>query len=532
MKLKMFIHSHLNTGFFKKNINSVALVFFILLHVVLFNINVSEWGDSFRILRASEFLRAGSYPVDEKRPILFSLLISLRPAFIDQVSFGRGVVLVFSILSFIVFLKLLNKFADKFESKLLGLILFVFNPVYLYWSIRVMADIPFGFFALLGIFLIMQWRSELNLRRIITLSAISTLAVMTRFEGYILLASIFAGILLPEINTFNPLQLLKKITPSAVRVALLYLFLFVLMIIPNLLFRNPFGSSYFEEPAGRSYDLKMVWIYTASLLFIFGSTLVPAQMLFGLNKVLNFLKKHTSLFVFLAADLSLCLLWPAAIPRLFVPSIPFLVILAVIVFEDIFKAGSIKPSYKLLALNVLAILFYAVSQYFLKLQFLVLIKPIFILTIIIQIVVLFTVYFRKNSLTLLLIFISTCIWSVATIWIHKDIFISVKNGAVYAGENLKGNIAYNDVSSVSDWYINYRYKNPGRRGFYYYTEKKQQLEYGNLVEADIDYLLITNEHNTTMELDLQSRQYLQEMAEFRYNVNGSEFFTKIIRVKR
>ena len=120
---------------------------------------------------------------------------------------------------------------------------------------------------------------------------------------------------------------------------------------------------------------------------------------------------------------------------------------------------------------------------------------------------------------------------MATIWLHKDIFISVSNGAKYAGQNLTGRIGYNDVSSVSDWYINYKYNKVDSQGFYYYTEKKSQLEYEKLKAESIDYLLITNEHNTTMELDLKSRPYLEEIKEFRYNVNGSEFFTKILKFK-
>jgi len=124
------------------------------------------------------------------------------------------------------------------------------------------------------------------------------------------------------------------------------------------------------------------------------------------------------------------------------------------------------------------------------------------------------------------------IWALAVIWVHKDIFISVKNAAEYGASNLSGRVAYNDVSSVSDWYLNYRYKNPSTFGFYYNSESKKNMEYNSLLAKNIDYLLLTNEHNTTMELDISKRPYLMEIKEFRYNVNGKEFFAKIVKFNR
>src|SRR3972149_10611486 len=69
-------------------------VLFILVHFFLLNVNTAEWGDSYRILRASEFIRDGSYPEDEKRPPLYSLVLAARPAAADPVLWARGFMLL------------------------------------------------------------------------------------------------------------------------------------------------------------------------------------------------------------------------------------------------------------------------------------------------------------------------------------------------------------------------------------------------------------------------------------------------------
>jgi len=71
-----------------------AYLLFIVLHIALFNVNTAEWGDSYRILRASEYIRRGIYPSDEKRPPLFSALAAVRPNSVDPVVWGKVVVFV------------------------------------------------------------------------------------------------------------------------------------------------------------------------------------------------------------------------------------------------------------------------------------------------------------------------------------------------------------------------------------------------------------------------------------------------------
>ena len=55
----------------------LIILLYIFIHLILININVAEWGDSYRILRASEHIRNDfTYPLDEKRPPLYSIFLS------------------------------------------------------------------------------------------------------------------------------------------------------------------------------------------------------------------------------------------------------------------------------------------------------------------------------------------------------------------------------------------------------------------------------------------------------------------------
>ena len=150
---------------------------------------------------------------------------------------------------------------------------------------------------------------------------------------------------------------------------------------------------------------------------------------------------------------------------------------------------------------------------------------------ILQVAALLFIVKKKFRPAAVLLVLTMLFWSVFVIRLHKDIFISVKNAAEYTVRNLEGKVAYNDVSSVSDFYLNVL-DTPKISGFYYNTESKKNLTYEALHQTGADYFLITNEHNTTMELDLDSRPYLTPVKDFSYNVNGAEFFAKIVKFER
>ncbi len=252
---------------------SYIYILFVLLHLLLLNVNTAEWGDSYRILRAAEYIRDGSYPQDEKRPPLFSSVLALRPENVDAVLWGRVVMALFSLASLVVFEKISEIFIKDEKYKNLALIFFIFNPIYLYWSIRIMADVPFSFFVLLAFYLLSKW-DKVGYKRLLVLGATCGLAILTRFEGYLLFAGVITGVVFKKNENRMKLSfrsIFLKVYENKWKLVVLGLTTFA-VILPWLIFRNPFDSKYFDEPERRVYDFKMVWIYFSSLFFSLGFT--------------------------------------------------------------------------------------------------------------------------------------------------------------------------------------------------------------------------------------------------------------------
>lgn len=515
------------------NLELFSFILFVIVHIALFNINSAEWGDSYRILRASEFIKNGSYPLDEKRPPLFSAVLALRPFSIDAVTWGRAVMFIFSFLSFLLFYKLVKIYIKNDRYRFFATMLFIFNPVYLYWSIRIMADTPFSFFVLLFFYLAAKWE-KLDLLKISTLGFICGLSILTRFEGYLLLLS---GILLLvfqnedlfknkiKIKNFVPVfcRNFKKIIPLVITT--------LLVISPWLIYRNPLKSKYFDEAERRVYDLKMVWTYLTSLIYVLGFTSAITFILNEFKTARKFLLENIGLTVFILTELFLILLWPAAIPRLFVPLIPFLILILTQCIEAYMADISVnsKLVYKVLIINILFTFFYTISQYFLKLQFLILGYKMLFLIVLIQIISLFFLFIRRERVYFVVVIISSVFWSFYTINMHRHIFKTIKEASHYASDNLSGKIAYNDISAIPDWYLNVSRSKSVNSGVHMLFEDNENLKYSKLNKNEIDYLILSNEHNPDISINLEKRKYLQLIKEFSYNVNDAVFFSKIIR---
>lgn len=502
----------------KKLIANKYLVLFLTVHTFLFNINAAEWGDSYRILRASEYIRNFSYPKDEKRQPVYSLILALRPDAIDQVVWGRIIMFGVSAACFYYFSKLLTQFKLSQQAQDLAYLLFIFNPVFLYWSIRIMADVFFALLVLLTFFYFQKYKDENKLTNLLITGVLLAISVLTRFEGYILGFSI--GLALVLAHKPSKIKVRELLTVGAS---------FLVVSAPWLLYRNPITSSYFEEPANRSYDLNALVIYISSLIFLFGFTLTPL-FLFSKKVFTGFLyKKHVHITAFIILELLLALAWPAAIPRLFVPIIPFLVLL---IAEQIprFFAGQ-NNRVNTLLFSCLACGFFILTQVFFKLQFLVATKELFVFVFLLQLGLILFLYLKTYKYFYATLFLSLLAWALAVIFAHKDIFRAVKQAANYASENLQGRVAYNDVSSVSDWYLNTR-KADSVFGFYLNMDSKGGRSRDKLLEKEADYILITNEHNHTLVFDDQERGDLELLTEFSYTTNGKLFFTKIFKVNR
>ncbi len=523
-----------------KPLTLIFIVFF-LTHLLLLNINAAEWGDSYRILRASQFIKDFQYPTDEKRPPLFSLFLALQPVNIDPVIFGRIFMFIISALSFFIFYKILaNVFNDK-KKIIVALLLFTFNPVYLYWSLRIMADTFFLLFVLLttNIYIDSVNKKAFSTVNTVSLGVLSGLAILTRFEGYILFVSLLIGILLFNSDfSFKLLCSLKKtyalvyggLAKNKLPLAI-YTLSTIIVLIPYWLYRSPLSSSYFEEPARRVYDLNTLLIYLSSVTFLFGFIIAIYFLIKSKNFILHFVQKYIALLVFIAIELFLVLAWPAAVPRLFIPVIPFLLIFISHGIVEFFETKTnSKQTLQIVFYTFGLILFYAFIQYQYRLQFLILIKPILVLVLILNLFSVYFLYTRKLAYYVSIMTLSCVLWAGATIWIHKDIFKVVKEANEYIVNNLTGAVGYNDVSSVSDWYLNQALINPNVSGFYYDLIVKENKTKENIQKKNLDYILVTNEHNTDLTIDVSLYPYLVQVYEYSNMINGKLFFTKIFRV--
>ncbi len=227
----------------------------------------------------------------------------------------------------------------------------------------------------------------------------------------------------------------------------------------------------------------------------------------------------------------LILLWPAAIPRLFIPLIPFFIIALTVGLETYnWSPNRIKETFRtaVVALFLLLII-YVIGQYFLKLQFLVMGYEFFTLIIFIQLLSIFFLFFGKRDLFLLSLVFSMVTWSAYSIGMHRDILRSVKEASEYASNHLEGKIAYNDTSAIPDWYLNVSESDFDNSGVYVIFDKREYLEFDKLNSKKIDYLIISNEHNPNISVNLEKRKYLQLIKEFSYNVNGTDFYAKVIK---
>jgi hypothetical protein len=526
-----------------------AYLLFIVLHVALFNVNTAEWGDSYRILRASEYIRQGSYPSDEKRPPLFSALTAVRPNSVDPVVWGRVVVFIFSFLSLIVFDKLTQIYIKNEKYRFVSLILFILNPVYLYWSIRVMADVPFSFFVLLAFYLLSKYYESLkqkeidkdykinNFKSLIFMGIVCGLSILTRFEGYLLFLSVFIGVIFSQYEIFfkkikikELFYLIKKNWQKAIVLGLTTL----ITILPWLLYRNPLESEYFEEPSRRTYNFNTIWIYLSSILYIFGFTSAFFFIIKSSKNVLDFLNRNISITTFMIVELLLILVWPAAIPRLFLPLIPFFVLILTISLESYFKNynNGKKADLSSLVGPVFLLFFYILSQYFLKLQFLVPVKVAFATIVLIQIFSLLSFYFGKVKIFFYLVLVSITFWSISAIFNHKDIYTAIKSAGIYARDNLDGKIVFNDTTSIADWYINYSYPQKDLIGEKWDFSDKKRLNYEYLLENDVSYVLVTNEDNSSFDLNMKNFKHLKLIQSFRYNIGSKEFFASIFEFKK
>lgn len=525
MKKSLWQIINIDHFFHEKGTINFVFILFISLHLFLLNINFAEWGDSYRILRASEFLRSYDYPSDEKRPPLYSLILSFRPGGVDPIVWGKVIMLLVSALTFILFTKISSEFFtnNPYKTNLASLFL-TLNPVFLYWSLRIYADVFFAMIVLLATLVYMKRYKKANsYQNIFLLGFITTLGIVTRFEGFVLFGALGMGI----IFSGGFVRLVDQLRENLGK-ALSYVLTVILMVFPYFLWRNPLTSSYLSEPTSRVFGVNEIAIFVASVAFCGGSILYFIFISQSFSTMRKFLVENTFIGSYLSFVLMLTLLWPAAVPRLLVSAIPFGILLFVVQYTSILEFTKKQA----LIVSSLLFGFYVLVQYKYKLQFLLPNKQLMGVMILLGLVSLLAYLLKNKNLLLLSLAVSMFIWSLSVIYLHKDIFKVVTLGARFAGRGLDGVVAYNDISAVSDWYLNNDpLRNPKVSGKFLPYYKKSDASLSNLKATGSEYLLITNEHNLSMTFDDSDKPYLEKVAEYTETVNGGSFFTKVYKVK-
>lgn len=510
--------------------------------LLLTNINSAEWGDSYRILRASNFIQNLSYPADEKRPPLFSALLAIRSTNIDAVLWGRLFMLVTSSASYFVFYKLCQKYLPTQNQRLLALIFFFLNPVYLYWSLRIYADVPFSLLVMLCFYVFELWREKQKDREKtrnlypIVMGVLCGLSILTRFEGYLLTLATAIGVVASLRGALATKRSQKDCFVLLAMTLIPFLLALAVVVIPWLIYRNPLTSSYFEEPAGRTYNFEMLLTYLVSYLFVLG--IIPAfALIIGHflkrtpTKLLAIVKNYPHILSFVFLESLLILAWPAAVPRLFVPIIPFLIIALVKSLKHFQPSEVIDRSSdattNLTKAGVGAVVLtaiYIVVQYKLRLQFLGPHSIVFIFISATSLVSTLSIFFSWKKLFMLSAVLSMIALAASTIYLHKDVYRSIKEISIFSLREPAGKVIHNDTAGIVGWYFpKSDYKN---------LDDKKYLTQEYLAENQVGYIILTNEFNPNLEIDLKKRPYLNLIKESKYERGGKIFFTWLVGVQK
>ena len=65
------------------------LVLYIIIRFILLNVNYTEWGDTFRMIRGADYLARFQWPWDEKRWPMYSLILLPGIIFNDPLLWER-----------------------------------------------------------------------------------------------------------------------------------------------------------------------------------------------------------------------------------------------------------------------------------------------------------------------------------------------------------------------------------------------------------------------------------------------------------
>ena len=462
--------------------------FYVVARIFLINVNFTEWGDTFRMIRGASFLSNGSWPFDEKRLPFYSLLLVPGIWLNAEILWGRLLSLVSSFVTLLfVYLFYLKFISDNKKFALLSVITLSLTSVFAYWSFRVMADPIFTTLIILFVYFFMSFNTSSKGKKLLTFKKVGILSflllviTMTRIEGAFLAFGV--GLLF----------LIKRKWLDTFVVFIPQVLIYVPWIIyTKLIYSGNIQNDYFEEAKGFIFSFPRFEYFFSYTAFVLVVPCLIVFLIFGVSYWRKSKLFESSLWLplatFLILELIVGFIWTPSLPRIYMPIIPFIVMLSVFGIE---KIDLYKHRILFIAANLVSLGLFVYLQSSQKLYFLGASKLLFVLiigsSILISVSAFLPNYFNRivfGSVITLSVLISGIV-----IYNQKNIYKTVKQGIDFINEG-PGFTAYSDETGNTEWYLKddsvYLPQNVQMEG---------EFQYRVLKKWNVKYLLWTNEFN-------------------------------------
>ncbi len=495
----------------------IFIIGYLVIRVLLLNANYTEWGDTFRMIRAADYLSNGSWPWDEKRWPLYSVFLIPGIWLNAPIFWGRMLSIFIStgsiVMIYAFYLKFISRKDDSLHSStvasqrklyaLLASIFAVTSSIFGYWSIRVMADPLFALLILIYFYYLPDLYKKNNHRVLeYTLSGLLLAITMTRLEGiFVALATALFFLIYPAHGrNFTPS--LKKsiinITDNSRKILIFFipqvLIYFPWTLYAKVLYKGEVSNDYLDEIETFVFNLERFKYFFTYTFFIL---VIPLTAYFIWNGVKSIKEsKNTDiiflipLLLFILQELLIGFIWTPSLPRIYMPLIPFLAMLFVFGIEN-FRRRKVEIR-KYLIINLSLTFLFVYLQYNQKLYFLGASKLLFAIIIISNLFLMFFPILKwesKKVFVAAIIILNLLITSVV-IYNQSYIYKSVVKGIEFVTP-LDGITAYSDETGNAEWYLRSHgfYLDPGNN--INDTNEQYQL----LKSNNVSYMLWTNEFN-------------------------------------
>ena len=481
MKTKIYI---------KNNYSWLLLVIYVITRLFLININFAEIGDSNNFLLLADQINKGIFPAFTNRLPMYPLLLSVGIRFMDGYLWGRILSLLFSIGILIMLYKITNLLFDRREIAVLACALTVLNPIFTHDSLRVYSEVVLVFFVLCSFYFFFRENERSDF---IYIGIFTILAVMTRFEGFILLPVFLISYALRRKWMKLVYYLLICIVPFAAIWMLIY---FKSGILPSRFLE---GLALIFRP--RLYDL--VPTYITNLLFMSGFPILIFWTIFGFAGFFRSFKKFAPLVLFVLFDLFVIYkVHPGT--RYFNVLVPiFSIAISSVLIMQFHKNKLAFAGISAVSIILFVLLGLKEKSFFVFGT----IYSSFITLLLSLAVFLVYLLFKHQSenrivryLVLSIVLISLFNLSSSIIWYRRYDYYTIAQASRYLA-NKSEKVAYFDESGVSAWFLR-------KNGVYFNQELSEDEQLVWLKENNIKYAIWTNEYNENGELTvLKSKEF-------------------------